>query len=99
METIEIDTSINPTTIGLAIAKEHGYTISAANTILSPGKFEGEHVSTLYFWDSYMNGDGELVGDDLIEFELLEHERENLGLPENVYRLRCDDNGFVYGMI
>ena len=89
---------INPTTIGLALAKEYGYTVSAANTILSPGKFEGEHVSTLYFWDCYMNGDGQSEG-DLIIFDLSESEREHLDLPRNEYRMRVDDNGFVYGNV
>lgn len=90
---------VNPTTIGLALAKEYGYTVSAANTIVSPGKFEGEHVSTLYFWDCYMNGDGDLVNDDLIVFDLSESEREHLNNPTNEYRLRVDDNGFVYGNV
>lgn len=90
---------VNPTTIGLALAKEYGYTVSAANTILSLGKFEGEHVSTLYFWDCYMNGFGDLVNDDLIVFNLSESEREHLNNPTNEYRLRVDDNGFVYGNV
>lgn len=90
---------VNPTTIGLALTKECGYTVSAANTILSPGKFEGEHVSTLYFWDCYMNGFGDLVNDDLIVFNLSESEREHLNNPTNEYRLRVDDNGFVYGNV
>lgn len=90
---------INPTTIGLALAKEYGYTVSAANTVLSPGKFEGEHVSTLYFWDCYMNGFGDLVDDDLIVFDLSESEREHLDLPCNEYRMRVSDNGFVYGNV
>lgn len=89
---------INPTTIGLALAKEYGYTVSAANTVLSPGKFEGEHVSTLYFWDCYMNGDGQSEG-DLIVFDLSESEREHLDLPCNEYRMRVSDNGFVYGNV
>lgn len=89
---------INPTTIGLALAKQYGYTVSAANTVLSPGKFEGEHVSTLYFWDCYMNGDGQSEG-DLIIFDLSESEREHLDLPRNEYRMRVDDNGFVYGNV
>lgn len=85
---------------GLKLAREEGYQVSAANTIIDPGKFEGEHVSTLVFWDNFLNGifDDE-TDDGILIWELTEQERMELGNPSPEYRLYCDDQGFVHGNI
>lgn len=84
---------------GIELAKEQGLTLSAANTILSPGKFEGEHVSTLVFWESYLNGSYDDDNGDILTFSLTEEERQELGNANASYRLRVSESGFVYGNI
>lgn len=37
-----------------------GYTIERG-IIQNPGKFEGESVATLYYYDAYLNGDGSIM--------------------------------------
>lgn len=81
------------------MAKLEGYQVSVANTILSPGKFEGEHVSTLVFYDHYMNGGHSYEDGDSIVFELTEEERKHLGNNSPLYVLRVTDDGFVYGNV
>jgi hypothetical protein len=41
-----------------------GYTVDERGIIRSPGKFEGESVSILYWYDAMMNGDGEPIEPD-----------------------------------
>ncbi len=40
------------------LVKDGGYTLRD-DVITDLGKFEGEHIMTLYFYDAFMNGDGE----------------------------------------
>ena len=58
--------------------------------VTSPGKFEGESISTLYYYDAYLNGNGAVM-------EVSKEEREALGLHESdqwVYVAESND-GFV----
>lgn len=84
---------------GLAMAKEINLEISIANTILSPGKFEGEHVTTLVFYDAYLNGIYDEDEDGILYWSLTPEEQEHLGNGTPIFRLKIDDNGFVYGNI
>ena len=83
----------------LEIAKEMNLQLSVANTILSPGKFEGEHVSVLAFWNRYLDGFFDYENDDGdIVFILTDEEAAEFD-GQRDYRLRLDDNGFVYGNV
>ena len=85
---------------GMFLAKAYGYEVSAANTILSPGKFEGEHVTTLVVYEWLMDGENYTENEDgVMTFTLSDKEREELGTPSNFYRLLVDENGFVHGNI
>lgn len=81
---------------GRQLAKEYGLVISVANTVLSPGKFEGEHVSTLVFWEAYLNGCGWDTAEGIV-FDLTDQETDELGNNSPVYILCVDNNGFVRG--
>ncbi len=67
---------------------------AAANN--GPGKFECEPAETFYFYDAYMNGGGEYIGDDCQAFEPTAEEREAFNLTDGA--LLClwfSENGFV----
>lgn len=83
------------TTQSIKLAHDQGLRLSVANTILNPGKFEGEHVSVLYFYDQYMNGDqGEFINNDVVAYRLNEKEKQEFdGCP--TYLLEFQENGFV----
>ena len=87
------------THFGLMAAQAEGMDVSAANIILSSGKFEHEHVSVLYFYDLYMSGlhDDESY-DGIITFKLDAKESEEFD-GQREYRMAIDDNGFVHGNI
>lgn len=85
---------------GRKIAQQYGYLVSAANTILSPGKFEGEHVSTLYFWEASLNGDGEHLehyGDEVTIFPLSPDEQAHLNTHYSHFTIYEREDGFVIG--
>ena len=77
----------------------------------TPGRYEGETAATAYFYEAYLNGDGEGL-DDYSLFSVSDEEREAFGLDFNVaidgravpaaflglyFLVRQDDNGFIYG--
>lgn len=75
-----------------------GYVVSAANTVLSPGKFEGEHIASVFFYEKMMSGEPPTVSFDGIDvFELTDNEKKELGEPFSFYRLQYPDNGFIEG--
>ena len=67
-----------------------------------PGKFEGEPIETLYYYDSTMNGFGEDRG---VEGEMYSihgvtaDERKVFQMPDNIRYFVISENeqGFVYG--
>jgi hypothetical protein len=65
-----------------------GYTFDANGVIRDPGKFEGETLATLYFYDAYMNGDG-------VVFELDEDEKQELGIKSPFVYLAESNDGFI----
>lgn len=83
---------------------ECGITLKDLNEHLcvsTPGKFENEHISTLYFYSALMNGDGETseYADNSVFFVMTDHERKLFGfLPGyNYFAIYLSDSGFIYG--
>lgn len=68
----------------------NGYTFNRHGVCTSPGKFQGEFIATIYYYDMYLNGVGTIM-------EVSDDEREAFGLGENenfVYLYESND-GFV----
>lgn len=66
--------------------------------IRSPGKFEGEPVYALHFYDALMNGFADLDDGDVATFEVNDDDRKlfpELANVQNVY-LWESDQGFIY---
>lgn len=72
------------------------YDINEQGVITNPGKFEGEMLYVPYFWDAYMNGNGDweddftvftVEPDDISEFPEL--------MNTTFIKLYEDDQGFV----
>ena len=68
------------------------------------GKFEGEPLETIYFYEAMLDGDGESLyfGRDEVQIDLYDtttEEREILGAPPNHthFALEYSDTGFVSG--
>jgi hypothetical protein len=82
-----------------------GYTIAPDGYVKGPGKFEGETAATLFYYDVLMDGcpDSESA-DGTARFKVSPEERalfvERFGESMRLgrwFRIRVDDNGFVYG--
>ena len=63
--------------------------------IRSCGKFEGEKITTLYFYTLYMNGEGYYIADDVILFGDLSYYRMNI--PKSPEISTSEHAGFVSG--
>lgn len=80
-----------------------GYKLKG-NTIVSPGKFEGEHFACVLLWEDCLTGNFSQDYGDLFEIELSYRKMIELGLQECLKgdrqeyfaHLWNDDNGFVY---
>lgn len=82
---------------GLKLAKEYGLELTIANTIRSPGRFEGEHVIALVFYEAMLNGDcGCTQGDNWARWDLDDNERKELD-GAHYYEIEISNDGFVYG--
>jgi hypothetical protein len=87
------------------IAKELGVTLSAANTVLERGKFEQEHISTVYFYEESLNGMGDVYpfgdgeGGCEIIIEMTDGDRQLFGFKayEKYFYLRERSDGFITG--
>jgi hypothetical protein len=69
----------------------HGYTFNRHGIVTNPGKFEGESIATLYYYDCLLNG-GDAV------FEITDEERKAFDIGEGykaTYLYESND-GFVY---
>lgn len=87
------------------MANDEGYRLTADNYIVDPGRFEGEHVSALFWHDAYMNGD---PGDEyqigeshaVSWYELDARDAIRCGQSEDnaraFARMEYTDAGFVY---
>ena len=67
------------------------------NIIKSPGKFEGEPVYTVYYWDLYLDGGYDELTEDYILYELNEDDYflfTELTDYSKLYLYELD-NGFV----
>jgi hypothetical protein len=82
-----------------------GYAMTHDSVIVTPGRFEGEHVSALYWDDIYMNGDpGDeyQIGDShaVSWYELDADDARKCGQSEDnartFARMEYTDQGFVY---
>jgi hypothetical protein len=81
---------------------EGGYELyPERNVIRSLGQFEGEHIMTLYFYDAYMNGDGEQYGDDNdLKFNISDDEAEAFDIAKGAQVILCfSEQGFVSSYI
>jgi len=66
--------------------------------IKSPGKFEGEPILTLYYYDAFLNGDGDSIDEDSndLAFNVTAEEAEAFGLTVgDRVTLTFSDQGFV----
>ena len=82
----------------LELAKLGGYTLDQYNRITNPGKFSGEHVRTLYYFELCMNGDYGDVStelDDVCIYTVHEEEKTDLGTDAEQVILTFYDSGFV----
>lgn len=83
------------------------YDWTSHGTIANPGKFEGETIAALYYYDCSMNGSGEDVSDYSVDgdicgpneqlFDVDSAEREALNLSAGTFAvlLSESDQGFV----
>jgi hypothetical protein len=65
--------------------------------IRSPGKFEGEMVYVVFYWNSFLDGGADDDTDDVLSFNVTPEERSafpELGKAKTV-RLREREDGFV----
>lgn len=86
------------TEMGLTFAHDQGLIVSAANTILSPGKFEGEHVSILAMYEAMLDGGSYPLTDNIDYIDITPTEAAHLGNPNaRYYLLETDNQGFVRG--
>ena len=69
--------------------------IGADRMCFSPGKFEAEPMETLYFYQSMMNGGGNVHV--FTVFELTDDEKEFFDLKTPFFAISESDQGFVYG--
>ena len=66
--------------------------------IVSPGKFEGETLATLYYYDALMCGDQpDREEQDWVFFTIRKDEGEALGITGE-YGIKESDDGFVFGV-
>ena len=89
--------------LALEIAEKMGLDLDEHNLVKDLGKFEREHVGTLYFFDAYMNGCGE-HGDNVTTFvvdkddveEIPDYDRDDIGKR---FHLEFLNSGFVCGVL
>lgn len=70
----------------VAKARADGYKIDEHDVIRSPGRFDEEHASVLYWYDAMTNGDGNLLyfednGSSVTAFDIDQADREPCGFP------------------
>jgi len=65
-----------------------GYTFSRNGIVTSPGKFEGESIATLYYYDAFLNGDGPV-------FEVSDEEKSAFDIDSPFVYLAESNDGFV----
>ena len=90
---------MNITESGLKLAHEQGLAVSIANTIMDAGKFAGEHVSTLYFYELFLNGfyDEDTEDMNTVLFKLTDEDKKHLQTDFKYFVLMIQENGFVVG--
>lgn len=65
-----------------------GYTFTRQGIVTSPGKFEGESIATLYYYDCFLNGDGTV-------FDVSQEESEAFDIDKKFVYLHESNDGFV----
>ena len=66
----------------------NGYTFDRWGHVRNPGKFEGESIATLYYYDAYLNG-GEVV------FEVSDEEKQAFDIESSFVYLAESNDRFV----
>jgi hypothetical protein len=85
------------------LAKEYSLTLNEAGCVTNLGKFQGEHWSTLYFWEAFLHGNrgeyelDENYGPSTTIFKVTEEERKLLNLTQSFFAIEETEQGFVYG--
>jgi hypothetical protein len=74
-----------------------GFIYNEHGTVQDLGKFEGEYIACVWFYDMFLNGDGEYIDDDEQRFEVSEVEKQLFDFDKPRYRLRFSNDGFVIG--
>jgi hypothetical protein len=78
--------------------KSKQYTFDKNGRIANPGRFQGETLATVYYWNAWLDGDGEsrtLDGYEATVFDVTPEEAEAFDLPEWI-AIWTSENGFVY---
>jgi hypothetical protein len=65
-----------------------GYTFSRNGIVTSPGKFEGETIATLYYYDAFLNSDDTV-------FEVSDEEKSAFGIDSPFVYLAESNDGFA----
>lgn len=64
--------------------------------VCQPGKFQGEPIETLYFWDQYLQGSGEAIGDwTVFPVDPTEQQVFALDKATRYFAVRETSDGFV----
>ena len=69
----------------------YNYTFNRYGIVTNPGKFEGESIATLYYYDCFLNG-----GDAIFEVSDDERKAFDIGPAYTHVYLYESDNGFVH---
>jgi len=74
------------------------FTLNELGIISNPGKFEGEHLSTPYFWNLGLEGWADNDDGTTYSFHLTNSDREKFPELVDVNRLELSEteSGFVY---
>ena len=66
--------------------------------IQNPGKFEGQPLYVVYYWDAYINGFADRDNGKILGFDITDEDREyfpEIPKRKRTIKLYCDDMGFV----
>lgn len=66
----------------------YGYEFNRHGIVTSPGKFEGESIATLYYYDCFLNG-----GDTI--FDVSQEESDAFDIQSKFVYLQESNDGFV----
>jgi hypothetical protein len=80
----------------IELAQQQGLKLEGTK-IVSQGKFEREHVATVFFYDLFLNGFADESIGNIDTFLLTDEEKAELETDKDWFVLHHLDNGFVAG--